>query len=236
MARQNQTLGWIWPKDPRPGNPSSWPRRWRLRDVLTNKGPDIYVGVIGQKTKSPSSASTSRSSSVARGLTPSTTPSSTPSARTRRSHRTNWDRWDHEPTPFESISNANSAAWGPSAGSTSGSAGSSTAPVAAPVSISNRSSRSKSKPKIELPWARRGDGERYDYRQRKYTVPDMGTWSRVEYCAGRGEGSEKHYVPRRYWDRNGNEYPANYWHDIIYGEHDDHDVGDEESNGSTSTW
>ncbi|KAJ5090583.1 hypothetical protein N7532_009267 [Penicillium argentinense] len=41
-----QALGWIWPKDPRPGNPSTWPRRWRLFDVLRNKGPDIYVGVI----------------------------------------------------------------------------------------------------------------------------------------------------------------------------------------------
>lgn len=42
------------------------------------------------------------------------------------------------------------------------------------------------------------------------------------------KGTEKHYVPRRYWDQNGNEYPANYWHDIIYGEHDDHEFVDGE--------
>ncbi|KAJ6084277.1 hypothetical protein N7486_011077 [Penicillium sp. IBT 16267x] len=223
MAPQSQTLGWIWPKDPRPGNPSSWPRRWRFHDVLTNKGPDIYVGVIGEKTKSSSSRSGSRSSSLARGLTPSTTPST----RSKQSpQRTNWDRWEEiiPPESTNSTSSASSSSWATTSISTSTS------------TSGEGSSKSKSKPKIEVPWARRDVDERYDYRQRKYTVPDLGTWSRVEYCTARGKGgwvrpkkgTEKHYVPRRYWDQNGNEYPANYWHDIIYGEHDDHEFVDGE--------
>lgn len=69
MPRQNQTIGWIWPKDPRPGNKHHWPRRWRFLDVVTNKGPDIYVGVIGNKTpKAP-----------------------------RPDLQTNWARWDGDP-------------------------------------------------------------------------------------------------------------------------------------------
>lgn len=145
------TLGWIWPKDPRPGNPSRWPRRWRLLDILTNKGPDIYVGVIGK------TSSTTKSRS-----------------------KTNWGRWegdlDEEHTP--------------------------------------------------IPWARRDTSVRYDFRRRRYQVPDQGTWSGVEYCDGRRTGGwfgreERHCVPRRYWDRNGDEYPANQWHDIVYGVHED---------------
>lgn len=50
-------LCFIWPKDPQPGNPSSWPRRWRLTDVLLGKGPDIYIGPIktgtGKRAKGP---------------------------------------------------------------------------------------------------------------------------------------------------------------------------------------
>ncbi|KAH2545262.1 hypothetical protein KXW97_001517, partial [Aspergillus fumigatus] len=51
-AMSSTTVGWIWPKDPRPGNPSRWPRRWRLFDVLTNRGPDIYVGKIKSRAQS----------------------------------------------------------------------------------------------------------------------------------------------------------------------------------------
>lgn len=220
MAPQSQTLGWIWPKDPRPGNPSSWPRRWRFHDVLTNKGPDIYVGVIG-------GSETGTGSSSPGGLTPSTTPST----RSKRSpQRTNWDRWEDVIPPKSN----NIASSSPSSSSSSSWA---TTSISTSTSISGEGSpNSKSKPKIEVPWARRAADERYDYRQRKYTVPDLGTWSRVEYCTARGKGgwvrrkkgTEKHYVPRRYWDQNGNEYPANYWHDIIYGEHDDHESVDGE--------
>ena len=28
-------------------------------------------------------------------------------------------------------------------------------------------------------------------------------------------------IPMRYLDQNGNEYPAGYWHDVVYGEHRD---------------
>lgn len=42
--------GLIWPKDPQPGNPSSWPWRWRLFDVIKNRGPNIYVGTLRSKS------------------------------------------------------------------------------------------------------------------------------------------------------------------------------------------
>ncbi|KAJ5973364.1 hypothetical protein N7481_010574 [Penicillium waksmanii] len=151
-------LGWIWPKDPRPGNPSHWPKRWRFFDVLRNKGPDIYVGAMR--------------------------PAKSTMTKAKASSRTNWARWEEEEldqneTPFR--------------------------------------------------WARRG-AERYDFRRRKYSVPDYGTWSRVEYCDGRKkiEGKwvlgkeERHAIPRRFWDKNGELYPANEWHDAFYGAHEDH--------------
>ncbi|KAJ6168388.1 hypothetical protein N7497_001231 [Penicillium chrysogenum] len=69
-------LGWIWPKDPRPGNPQRWPRRWRFFDVLTGKGPDIYVGRIDQpKSKTKRSSSRSRSGPT----------------------RQEWSRWGEQP-------------------------------------------------------------------------------------------------------------------------------------------
>ena len=81
---------------------------------------------------------------------------------------------------------------------------------------------------MTTPWARRPAEEKYDFRQRKYAVPDHGTWSGVQYCNAQGGGGlmryikgERHLIPRRYWDRNGEEYPANYWHDMIYGIHSD---------------
>ncbi|KAJ5579975.1 uncharacterized protein N7459_005960 [Penicillium hispanicum] len=148
------TLGFIWPKDPRPGNPPTWPRRWRLFDLLTNKGPDIYVGVLRHNTP--------------------TGP--------KKAAKTHWTRWEPE------------------------------------AHASRRAA----------PWARRPDAQRYDFRQRKYVVPDHGTWSAVQYCSAKGAGGlmrvvrgERHRVPRRYWDRNGEEYPANQWHDMIYGVHAD---------------
>lgn len=152
MGPPKQQLGWIWPKDPRPGNPSRWPKRWRLRDIFTNKGPDIYVGVIGKSNKG-SSEMTSTS-------------------------KTDWARWNGE----------------------------------------------LDKDETPIPWARRDTSQRYDFRRRKYQTPDQGTWSRVEYCDGWWKGGrygrmERHFVPRKYWDRNGDEYPASYWHDAVYGAH-----------------
>ncbi|KAJ5142949.1 uncharacterized protein N7515_001736 [Penicillium bovifimosum] len=151
-------LGWIWPKDPRPNNPTHWPRRWRLFDILTNKGPDMYVGRITPKPNSKKSA---------------------------RPTREEWSRWGSNPSDPD-------ADYSP------------------------------------LPWIKRPVGERYDFRTRTYHVPDRGTWSAVEYCNGRrmrrGKWlgrEEVHCVPRRYWDRNGVEYPAEFWHDGIYGKHRD---------------
>ncbi|KAI9372753.1 hypothetical protein BJX61DRAFT_542406 [Aspergillus egyptiacus] len=42
----DSTIGWIWPKDPRPGNPRRWSKWSRLSDILKGKGPDIFVGRI----------------------------------------------------------------------------------------------------------------------------------------------------------------------------------------------
>ncbi|KAJ5498258.1 hypothetical protein N7453_007309 [Penicillium expansum] len=74
-------LGWIWPKDPRPGNPKHWPRRWRIFDVLTSKGPDIYVGRIDQpKNKTRNSPSRPQSGTT----------------------RQEWSRWEINPNDPES--------------------------------------------------------------------------------------------------------------------------------------
>ncbi|KAL2832473.1 hypothetical protein BDW59DRAFT_105452 [Aspergillus cavernicola] len=45
-SRSCSDMGYIWPKDPRPGNPGHWPRWWRYKDILRGKGPDIYFGRI----------------------------------------------------------------------------------------------------------------------------------------------------------------------------------------------
>ncbi|KAJ5175324.1 uncharacterized protein N7482_001201 [Penicillium canariense] len=136
-----KTIGWIWPKDPRPGNPTRWPRRWRFSDVLKGKGPDIYVGVIGKR--------------------PTPTPDD---SKSKPKSATNWARWDKEPeeddTPF--------------------------------------------------PWARRGK-EKYDYRVRRYQIPNPQTWSSVEYCdavwsGGRWGRPIVHKEPRTLWDRYGRPY------------------------------
>ncbi|KAJ5890847.1 uncharacterized protein N7473_007075 [Penicillium subrubescens] len=75
-------VGWIWPKDPRPGNPTRWSRFKRFSDVLTGKGPDIYVGTIGKRP-------------------PPMKDNDNPG---RAVSSTNWARWDIEPeeddTPF----------------------------------------------------------------------------------------------------------------------------------------
>lgn len=52
----------------------------------------------------------------------------------------------------------------------------------------------------------------------------------MEYCDGRKkvEGKwvlgkeERHAIPRRFWDKNGELYPSNEWHDAFYGPHEDH--------------
>jgi len=53
-AGGNNFKGWIWPRDGRPGQ--SWKHnRWTsLRDVLTGKGPDIYVGRLDKDPHRPS--------------------------------------------------------------------------------------------------------------------------------------------------------------------------------------
>src|SRR5262245_29222245 len=51
--RARRQLGWVWPRDPQPGNPLRWTFCQRLKDVLLNKGPDIFVGTIDGPTATP---------------------------------------------------------------------------------------------------------------------------------------------------------------------------------------
>ncbi|RHZ69258.1 hypothetical protein CDV55_104832 [Aspergillus turcosus] len=160
------TLGWIWPKDPRPGNPSRWPRRWRLLDVLTNRGPDIYVGKINSHSRS-------RSQPQGQGQ-----------------ERINWSGWECR-LPEGCCCTGTGLGTGVD--------------------------------ETPFPWARRGASERYDFRRRRYVVPDHGTWCGVEYCdeevEGVGRQRRVHVIPRRYWDWRGVEYPAGFWHDVVHGGH-----------------
>lgn len=173
------SYGWIWPKDPRPGNPTHWPRRWRWLDLLTNRGPDIFVGRLRQTRNDTKGKARDRDRDRGRKVT----------APTR------WSRWELEHNIDESNIHP-----------------------AFRTSRQDKAARDKS----PFPWARRQSAERYDFRTKRYCIPDSGTWSRVQYCnAGAGaeaSGSrQNHVVPVRYWDRNGNEYPAGYWHDVVYG-------------------
>lgn len=193
------TYGWIWPKDPRPGNPKHWPRRWRLFDILTNRGPDIFVGRIRSGAKNRSADIDGRMKVNKRGVVAigSQTASRCESTETQP---TCWSRWEYDCTDDDD-------------------------------SHIHPALRNKTKPKPKkerteskspFPWARRDSAERYDFRTKRYCIPDSGTWSRVQYCSGVSGGGlwrEKHVVPMRYWDRNGHAYPAGYWHDIMYGRH-----------------
>ena|SRR2546423_2992524 len=53
-AGGNNFNGWIWPSDRRPGQ--SWKcNRWSsFKDVLTGKGPDIFVGRLDKEPHRPS--------------------------------------------------------------------------------------------------------------------------------------------------------------------------------------
>ncbi|KAJ5309044.1 hypothetical protein N7508_004423 [Penicillium antarcticum] len=184
MAKKDKTtspqLGWIWPKDPRPGNPRKWPKCWRLLDVLQGKGPDIYVGV----TKGPQFKS--KSSPNEQGNETNDPHSHSHSQSKTAPSREEWTRWGIDPKNEEE----EAAKYSP------------------------------------LPWVKRKPGERYDFRTRTYTVPNRATWRQVEFCNGSRKGKwyerpEVHRVPRRYWDPNGELYPAENWHDNIYGPHED---------------
>ncbi|KAJ5747957.1 uncharacterized protein N7511_009653 [Penicillium nucicola] len=182
-------LGWIWPKDPRPGNPKKWPKHWRFLDVLQGKGPDIYVGTIKDPKSKSESNHNNQHENENETMDPHThsqTYSHSHSQSKTSPSREEWTRWNIDPKNEEG--------------------------EAANYSL--------------LPWVKRKPGERYDFRTRTYAVPNRATWSRVEFCDGPEKGKwyerrEVHRVPRRYWDPNGEIYPAENWHDNIYGAHDD---------------
>jgi hypothetical protein len=131
-------LGWIWPRDPLPGNPVKGTFRRRLKDILLNKGPDIFVGTIDGPIAKP---------------------------RTAR-----WSRWqdlyghldDDDETTLPSF-----------------------------------------------PWADRGL-KRYDFRTRRYRIPNDQTWSWVEYDDANANG-EINGNPVFVWDDTGEMYPFHIW-------------------------
>lgn len=148
-------MGWIWPKDPRPGNPEHWPTRWRIFDVLTNKGPDIYVGKL--RTRRHRNSGSTR-----------------PTA--------HWSGWE------------------------------------------SGNSKPERRP---FPWAQRDDRERYDYRTRRYQIPDGGTWSKVEYFddTRKSRGHEVECMPRTFSDPDGHRFFTKELHDGFYGGHEDPRLG-----------
>lgn len=129
-------IGLIWPRDPQPGKRAKWSFGQRLKDVLTGKGPDIFIGRIDGPTLKPSTA--------------------------------RWSRW----TDIHGGPEAND---------------------------------------LERPplfkWCDRGN-KRYDFRTRTYKVPDVNTWSKVEYRDWRHANWE---TPRYVWDEQGVVYPYARW-------------------------
>lgn len=148
-TKPERTIGFIWPKDPRPANPPRWPRHWRFLDVLCNKGPDIFVGTLDG-------------------------PNATP-------HTARWSRWQD---------------------------------------LYGHPDDGDEETRAPFPGADRGL-KRYDFRTRKYKIPDEATWSYVQYCDDGKHGWRRdgivHEVPQTFWDVNGAMYPAWVWHDLYYG-------------------
>lgn len=148
-------LGLIWPKDPRRGNPTRWPRIWRLKDVFKNRRPDIFVGRIDKKAPD----------------------------------ETNWSRWPRHEVP----------------GACTGAACDGSAECC------YRDDDAENQVDTPFSWARRAPEVRYDFRTRRYQVPDAGTWSKVQHC-----GDERHVVPLRFWDRDGAACSADRSHCLVY--------------------
>ncbi|KAL2810921.1 hypothetical protein BJX63DRAFT_301448 [Aspergillus granulosus] len=167
-------VGYIWPKDPRPGNPGRWSRGSRFKDVLTGKGPDMYVGRIGGRPRDEVTVKAKRAQKE--------------NERYRWDSEKHWSLWGYEHEIQCTAEYCDDC---------------------------DKLEEQKIRDNI-LTSARRRSAKRYDYRMRKYRVPDEGTWSGVTFCR-----EECHVVPREYRDHRGNWYPANKWHDIVHGPHTD---------------
>ncbi|OJJ06782.1 hypothetical protein ASPVEDRAFT_335867 [Aspergillus versicolor CBS 583.65] len=171
--KMSSDIGYIWPKDPRPGNPSRWSPWQRFTDVMTGKGPDIYVGRIRPRASHHDHGHTlHRGGNLWGGRD------------WERRSRTGWSLWDNDHVKC----------------------------CTKPHCPDCYYVRKREKRDNLLFGARRDLEERYDFRTRRYQVPDEGTWSRVEYCDER-----RHTIPLCYWDRYGRPYPAAHQHDGVYG-------------------
>ncbi|KAK2740206.1 hypothetical protein FQN57_006217 [Myotisia sp. PD_48] len=137
-------IGFIWPRDPQPGNPTKWPFGKRIMDVLRNRGPDMFIGPLDGPRVGPS--------------------------------RARWSRW-------ADVYPADDA-------------------------------EDDLLPPLFRCWDRKQ--QRYDFRTRKYKIPDMNTWSYVQYPNDDGFGDIR--IPIAIWDQMGIQYPVEPWqinHDEI---------------------
>lgn len=173
--RTTSDTGYIWPKDPRPGNPSRWSRWQRFSDVMMGKGPDIYVGRIRPRTSHHDHRHPVHMGENLWGGR----------EREQRS-KTDWSLWDNDHAKYCAIPHCPDC-----------------------YNVRKREQRDNF-----FIWARRGPEERYDFRTRKYQVPDEGAWSRVEYC-----DEPQHMIPLQYRDRYRRPYPAEHRHNEVYGIH-----------------
>lgn len=171
--KMSSDIGYIWPKDPRPGNPSRWSPWQRFTDVMTGKGPDIYVGRIRPRASHHDHGHTVHRGGDLWG-----------GRDWERRSRTGWLLWENDHAKC----------------------------CTRPHCPDCYYVRKREKRDNLLFGARRDLEERYDFRTRRYQVPDEGTWSRVEYCDER-----RHTIPLCYWDRYGRPYPAAHQHDRVYG-------------------
>ncbi|KAL2866902.1 uncharacterized protein BJX67DRAFT_120069 [Aspergillus lucknowensis] len=164
--RSRSTAGWIWPKDPKPGNPIRWSRWDRFSDVIKGKGPDIYVGRIYPRTQQDYDLGEIR--------------------RYGWEAEPCWTLWGREHLDTCDAEHCDDCT----------------------------KYRQQERRDERIKGLARAMEERYDFRMRKYRVPDEGTWSSVRYCGIRG-----HTVPRAYRDMVGQWYPADYWHDVVHYPH-----------------
>lgn len=186
-------FAYVWPKDPRPGNPSSWPRKWRLMDVLTGKGPDIYVERIRPRTSRQDrqyeyTYNAEAEQDEDRLVRTEIREPKRLSNSGQRIRRTGWSLWEKDHLRTCHVPHCREC---------------------------DRIRLQEERDNF-FAGARRDPEERYDFRMRKYIVPDVGSWSGKVYC-----DDPRHVVPRCFWDPLGRAYPSNHAHDMVHGAHED---------------
>ncbi|KAL3475240.1 hypothetical protein BJX99DRAFT_259534 [Aspergillus californicus] len=211
------TVGWIWPKDPRPGKPHRWSRLWRLSDVVMGKGPNIYVGSIRNAPRPTRHPRAPRPSTEADEFLerldihhtahrPPLPPSPPRAPRPRIEADEYFERQGIQMTPATHEWNprlkakTNWSLWGREHREE------------CPRRHCDDCDRiQEEEAKADLLGVRRRANERYDFQQRKYRVLDKVTWSGAMYC-----NVKEHVVPVVYQNRDGREHAAEYWQRTVH--------------------